>query len=80
MKVMTSEILPMASPTTYLFIYLYFSFANIYNKKHKNIVIYTTHYIQIAMQMLFNKQICMQVYVNQSNGKKNKLLKNKLKY
>ena len=33
-------------------------------------VIYTTHCIQIAIQMVFNKQICMLIYINQSNGEK----------
>ena len=33
-------------------------------------VIYTTHYIQTAIQMVFNKQICMLIYVNQNNGGK----------
>ena len=59
--------------TKYLFIYLLIytlRYVDIYNKKHKNIVIYTTHYIPIAIQMVFNKQICMLIYVNQSNGEK----------
>ena len=33
-------------------------------------MIYTTRYIQIAIQILFNKQISMLIYVNQNNGKK----------
>ena len=33
-------------------------------------MIYTTTYIQIAIQMVFNKQICMLIYVNQNNGGK----------
>ena len=53
----------------YLFIYTLF-YVDICNKKNKNIVIYTTHYIQIAIQMVFNKQICMLIYVNQTNGEK----------
>ena len=47
--------------------------------KAKKIVIYTTHYIQIAVQMVSRKQICMLIYVNQKIGE-NKLLKNKIKY
>ena len=42
-------------------------------------MICTTRYIQIAIQMAFNKQIFMLIYVNQNNGE-NELLKNKLKY
>ena len=37
---------------------------------YENIVIYTAHYIQTAIQMEFNKQICMLIYVNQNNGDK----------
>ena len=58
----------------YLFIYTLF-YVDIYNKKHKNIVIYTTHYIRIAIQMVFNKQICMLIYVNQNNVEKMNCLK-----
>ena len=58
----------------YLFIYTLF-YVDIYNKKHKNIVIYTTHYVQIAIQMVFNKQICMLIYVNQNNSEKMNRLK-----
>ena len=41
-------------------------------------VIYTTHYIQIAKQMVFNKQICMLIYVNQNNGERINCLKTNL--
>ena len=41
-------------------------------------VIYTTHIIQIAIQMVFNKQICMLIYVNQNNGEKLNCLKTNL--
>ena len=41
-------------------------------------MIYTTHYIQIAIQMVFNKQICMLIYVNQNNGEKMNCLKRNL--
>ena len=41
-------------------------------------MIYTTHYIQIAIQMVFNKQICMLIYVNQDNGGKMNCLKRNL--
>ena len=58
----------------YLFIYTLF-YVDIYNKKHKNIVIYTTNYVQIAIQMVFNKQICMLIYVNQNNSEKMNRLK-----
>ena len=33
-------------------------------------MIYTTHYIQIVIQMVFSKQIYMLIYVNQNNGEK----------
>ena len=33
-------------------------------------VIYPIHYIQIAIQMVFNKPICMLIYANQNNGEK----------
>ena len=56
------------SPVIYLFTYTLF-YVDIYNKKHKT-VIYTTHYIKIAIQMVFNKQIHMLVYVNQTNWEK----------
>ena len=50
-----------------LFIYLSKLYVGTYNKsnKKKKIVIYTTHYIQIAIQMVFNIQICMLIYVNE---------------
>ena len=38
-------------------------------------MIYTTHYIQIAIQIVFNKEICMLIYVNQDNGEKVNCLK-----
>ena len=38
-------------------------------------MIYTTNYIQRAMQIVFNKQICMLIYVNQNNGEKKNCLK-----
>ena len=34
-------------------------------------MIYTTHYIQIVIQIVFSKQICMLIYVNQNNVEKN---------
>ena len=41
-------------------------------------MIYTTHYVQIAIQMVFNKQICMLIYVGPivKNDKFFKILKN----
>ena len=33
-------------------------------------MIYTTHYIKIAIQMVFNKQICMLIYINQNEWEK----------
>ena len=41
-------------------------------------MIYATHYIQIAIQMVFDKQICMLIYVNQNNGEKINYLKRNL--
>ena len=52
-----------------LFIYLYLFYVDIYNKKHITVT-YTTHYIQIAIQMVINKHIGMLIYVNQTNGEK----------
>ena len=60
-----------------LFIHNLF-YVDICNEKYKNIVIYTTHYIQIAIQMVFNKQICMLIYLNQNNGEKISYLKTNL--
>ena len=60
----------------YLFIYTLF-YVDIYNKKHKS-MIYTTHYIQIAIQMVFNIQICMLIYVNQNKEEKINCLKRNL--
>ena len=69
----------------YLFIYLFIIYLFIYHLfiylfilyfmltfKIKSIktVIYTTYYIQIAIQMAFNEQICMLIYVNQNNREK----------
>ena len=51
----------------YLFIRT-LSYVDIYNKSKQN-VIYTTHYMQIAIQMVVNLQICMLIYVNQKWGK-----------
>ena len=56
-----------------LFIYTLF-YVDIYNKKHKT-VIYTTHYMQIAILIVFNKQICMLIYINQNSGEKVNCLK-----
>ena len=41
-------------------------------------MIYATHYVQIAIQMVFDKQICMLIYVNQNNGEKINYLKRNL--
>ena len=41
-------------------------------------MVYTTHYMQIAIQIAFNKQICMLIYVNQNNREKMKFLKTNL--
>ena len=41
-------------------------------------MVYTTHYMQIAIQIVFNKQICMLIYVNQNNREKMKFLKTNL--
>ena len=41
-------------------------------------MIHTTHYIQIAIQMIFNKEICMLIYFNQTNGGKMNCLKRNL--
>ena len=60
---------------THLFIYLYFILCW---QGIKNIVIYTTHYIEIAMQTVFSKEICRLIYVNQYNGKKINGLKTNL--
>ena len=54
----------------YLFIYLFIYFMLAFTIKSIKTVIYTFHYIQLAIQMVFNKQICMLVYVNQNNREK----------
>ena len=43
-------------------------------------MICATHYIQAAVQMVFNKEMCMLIYINQNNGAKINCYKNKLKY
>ena len=54
----------------YLFTYLFIYFMLAFTIKSIKTVIYTFHYIQIAIQMVFNKQICMLIYVNQNNREK----------
>ena len=55
-----------------------FYFMLTFTIKSIKIVIYATHYIQIAIQMVFNKEICMLIYVNQNNGEKMSCLKTNL--
>ena len=53
----------------YLFIYLFILYF-MFTFTIKSIKIYTTYYIQIAIHMAFNEQICMLIYVNQNNREK----------
>ena len=53
----------------YLFIYLFILYFML-TFTIKSIKIYTTYYIQIAIHMAFNEQICMLIYVNQNNREK----------
>ena len=43
-------------------------------------MIYTTHHLPIAIQMVSNKQICMLIYVNQTNGEKINCLERNLNF
>ena len=54
-------------------------YVDIYNKKYKT-VIYTTHHLPIAIQMVSNKQICMLIYVNKTNGEKINCLERNLNF